>query len=155
FRRVLFRSLDTDLWFTSFEANIGQEDTWWPSLPALPPRLTSADDLDALYDESFSKARNEQLKTSTAPWMSNTASNSNMHFGLDSQFGDEKNTEQNNSHNYVAHNYVVKEIIKLEQSRRMRSGELHYVDHPKLGLIIRIDNYKKAQIPESANSETR
>lgn len=27
----------------------------------------------------------------------------------------------------------------LSESRRMRSGELHYLDHPKLGLIVRID----------------
>ncbi len=29
--------------------------------------------------------------------------------------------------------------MQLSESRRMRSGELHYLDHPKLGVIIRID----------------
>lgn len=29
--------------------------------------------------------------------------------------------------------------IQLLQSRRMRSGELHYIDHPRLGLLVRID----------------
>lgn len=29
--------------------------------------------------------------------------------------------------------------MQLSQSRRMRSRELHYIDHPKLGLLIRID----------------
>jgi hypothetical protein len=27
----------------------------------------------------------------------------------------------------------------LSESRRMRSEELHYLDHPKLGLVVRID----------------
>lgn len=27
----------------------------------------------------------------------------------------------------------------LAESRRMRSGELHYLDHPKLGIVVRID----------------
>ncbi len=27
----------------------------------------------------------------------------------------------------------------LSESRRMRSGELHYLDHPKLGVLVRID----------------
>jgi len=27
----------------------------------------------------------------------------------------------------------------LEESRRMRSGDLHYIDHPKLGVVVRID----------------
>lgn len=29
--------------------------------------------------------------------------------------------------------------MKLSESRRMRSTELHYLDHPKLGLVVRID----------------
>ena len=28
-------------------------------------------------------------------------------------------------------------VILLEQTRRMRSGEVHYIDHPLLGLIIK------------------
>ena len=27
---------------------------------------------------------------------------------------------------------------KIEQSRRMRSNELHYIDHPLLGILVRI-----------------
>lgn len=34
----------------------------------------------------------------------------------------------------VEHGYM-----RLSQSRRMRSTELHYLDHPKLGLVVRID----------------
>jgi hypothetical protein len=30
-------------------------------------------------------------------------------------------------------------FMELHESRRMRSGELHYIDHPKLGVIVRID----------------
>jgi len=29
--------------------------------------------------------------------------------------------------------------MALTESRRMRSGEIHYLDHPKLGLVVRID----------------
>lgn len=32
--------------------------------------------------------------------------------------------------------------IHVRQSRRMRSGELHYVDHPWIGAIIRIERYE-------------
>ena len=35
--------------------------------------------------------------------------------------------------------------IHFRESRRMRSGELHYLDHPKLGVIVRVDPIK---IPE-------
>ena len=30
-------------------------------------------------------------------------------------------------------------VMILDQSRRMRSEEVHYLDHPKLGIIVRID----------------
>lgn len=38
----------------------------------------------------------------------------------------------------------------FEQSRRMRSGELHYLDHPVLGLLIRVE---RAPQDEEADSE--
>ena len=27
---------------------------------------------------------------------------------------------------------------RIQQSRRMRSNELHYVDHPMLGLVVKV-----------------
>ena len=29
--------------------------------------------------------------------------------------------------------------MQLSESRRMRSEELHYLDHPKLGVVVRVD----------------
>ena len=34
----------------------------------------------------------------------------------------------------------------LDESRRMRSEEVHYLDHPKLGIIVRVD---PVAIPEA------
>ena len=36
--------------------------------------------------------------------------------------------------------------MALTESRRMRSGELHYLDHPKLGVVVRID---PVEIPQA------
>lgn len=35
------------------------------------------------------------------------------------------------------------QLYRLQQSRRMRSTELHYLDHPVLGMIIRVSPYEK------------
>ena len=35
--------------------------------------------------------------------------------------------------------------MELQESRRMRSTELHYLDHPKIGLILRIDPVEPPQ----------
>jgi len=48
------------------------------------------------------------------------------------------------------------ELISLQQSRRMRSKEIHYLDHPLLGAIIRIipvEHPLEKEITEEENTE--
>ena len=33
---------------------------------------------------------------------------------------------------------VLSQVIPMKQSRRMRSKELHYIDHPMLGILVRV-----------------
>lgn len=44
--------------------------------------------------------------------------------------------------------YLIKRIVKINQFRSMRSQEIHYIDHPLLGIIIKIIPYDVA--PRSA-----
>lgn len=37
--------------------------------------------------------------------------------------------------------YVTKRIVKISQQRSMRSNEIHYIDHPLLGIIVKIVPY--------------
>ena len=37
--------------------------------------------------------------------------------------------------------YLIKRIVKISQQRSMRSQEVHYIDHPLLGIIIKIIPY--------------
>lgn len=34
--------------------------------------------------------------------------------------------------------YVIKRIVKVSQERTMRSNEVHYIDHPLVGIIVKI-----------------
>jgi len=43
--------------------------------------------------------------------------------------------------------YRVSSIIPLKQSRRMRSGDLHYIDHPRFGILIQLTPYNPAEEP--------
>ena len=47
-------------------------------------------------------------------------------------------TNNNNDGNYRLEPYLPSQIIQHKQHRRMRSKELHYLDHPRLGLLIKI-----------------
>lgn len=40
--------------------------------------------------------------------------------------------------------YVINQIVTLQQKRRLRSGELHYLDHPRIGILIKIVPEDKA-----------
>lgn len=48
-------------------------------------------------------------------------------------------------HNAAAGSPAPNAFAQLDESRRMRSAELHYFDHPLFGMLVRID---KAQHPE-------
>lgn len=45
----------------------------------------------------------------------------------------------------LAQPYVVENIVVLNQSRRMRSGEIHYLDHPQMGLLIKLTPYEQTE----------
>ena len=52
--------------------------------------------------------------------------------------------------------YPVKEIIHIKGKRRMRSGEFHYIDHPRIGVLALIKPVEKPELelePETS-SET-
>lgn len=43
---------------------------------------------------------------------------------------------------------------RIQLHRRMRSGELHYVDHPMLGILIRADRVESDPLPGETQPET-
>lgn len=112
----------TNLWLTQFIPNYGQESEHWPPLPNAPEQQSP---------------RAESPVDSTAG------------------FTDDKSVWELNAKpideyaNLIEQPFLIKEIVTLEQTRRMRSGELHYIDHPRLGMLIKIDNYN----PESGEIE--
>jgi len=42
---------------------------------------------------------------------------------------------------------------RLQERRRMRSGELHYVDHPLMGVLLLVRSYGLAEKPETSDAE--
>ena len=42
----------------------------------------------------------------------------------------------------VEGNFIIKDSAKMEQRRRMRSSELHFIDSPYFGLLIKIERLR-------------
>jgi len=49
--------------------------------------------------------------------------------------------------------YPWRHAILLQQKRRMRSTEVHYIDHPMLGVVIKISPVTKSELRDRAAAE--
>ena len=96
--------LNTNLWFTQFANNYGQEVTEWPILPT-PPSIT--DDI-----------KQSVAKSETVNLWDNIAASTNEYDSI------------------LTKPYVSEKVVLLQQKRRMRSKEIHYIDHPVVGIIF-------------------
>ncbi len=117
-----YLELQTNLWYSQFDVNVGQDVTrQWPAIPLRPnlntPTTNSLSlDSDFELDQALA-AENQQWEggftTSNTPGSMETA----------------------------AQEYVTRQIILLQQERDMRSGEVHYIDHPVLAAIVQVTPY--------------
>lgn len=118
-----YLELQTNLWFTQFDLNVGQEVAQqWPALPLRPNYLATSEskltlDTNLELDQALAKENAELIEGSSS-------------------------TSDDNA-------YVTRKIILLKQERDMRSGEVHYIDHPVLGIVIQVTPYP----PVSASAQ--
>lgn len=122
-----YLQLRTNLWFSEFEINYGQAPGEWPQLPQ-SPNQQRAEILAADRAESASEMSDfDQWSSLNTVTTEATLSN-------------------------LSEPYLTKRIVLMEQERRMRSSEIHYLDHPLFGLIIQITPYNLP--PKSADLTT-
>jgi hypothetical protein len=114
-----YLKLQTNLWYTQFDMNVGQEQTrQWPLLPQQPNQMaTPIPGLSLDSSLEFEQA----LATENEQW-------SNATFG-------------SSETDIAPVSYLPRQIILLQQSRDMRSSEIHYIDHPVVGIIIQVTPY--------------
>lgn len=102
--------LSTDLWFSTFTSNAGGEENPWPVLPPIPPTSTT-------IEAATHAASNDPFSSSVFTYKHS--------LGFEFQA-------------LTGNQYSVERTVSFKQRRRMRSNELHYIDHPLLGLLIKI-----------------
>lgn len=109
--------IKTDLWLSTFVSKLGRDSNPWPILPPKP--ITSGITTDKAASDPFVHSFSQQP----------VHSNSNRF---------------NNPFTTLSENYFdVERTVVLRQDRRMRSNELHYIDHPLMGLLIKITPYER------------
>lgn len=152
--------ISTDLWLSRFVNKTSAEELLWPVLPKQPNTILNAPPEDSTSpllvsmdgsastdagnsfvsgDLSFSGLR----QSSTDP-----ASDSNtLAEVLDNSF-----QSYDSFFDFKQRYYRAERTATMRQSRRMRSNELHYIDHPLMGLLIKIMPYEPA--PQALESES-
>jgi hypothetical protein len=118
-----YLKLHTNLWYSQFDLNVGQEQTrQWPLLPQQPNQLKTAPIAGLSLDSSMEFE--QALAAENQQWESNTF-----------------NVSGNDSETAPGNNYLTRQIILFQQARDMRSSEIHYIDHPVLGVIVQVTPY--------------
>lgn len=121
-----YLKLSTNLWFSQFQVNL-EQDSGWPDIP-LRPDYQAADTSQASLNSELPPSPGLALGGEPAVDQGVT-------------WGAAAEQEE------VANPYVPRQIILMQQDRDMRSGEVHYLDHPLLGVIVKVT-------PFSANSSS-
>lgn len=116
-----YLELQTNLWFTQFDLNVGQEITQsWPEIPLRPNHSTTTLNNFSL-DSEVETELEQALSSEETRW-------SGGNFGQNTAMPE-------------VDNFVTRQIILLQQERDMRSSEVHYLDHPVLNVIIQVTPY--------------
>ncbi len=117
-----YLKLQTNLWYSQFDLDVGQEQArQWPELPKQP---------NVLATPIAGLSLDSSLELEQALALENQQWNNNVF-----------NTAENTNDLAVGTNYVTRQIILLQQARDMRSSEIHYIDHPVVGIIAQITPY--------------
>lgn len=119
--------MSTNLWLSTFEANYGQETEHWP-YPPEPPTPFNMN--ESMANDSMSNGNKWELSLDKQK--------SDIGLNFDNQSG--QNYFQDYT-NLTKQPYVVSRVVTMQQRRRMRSTELHYLDHPLMGVLIQIDRF--------------
>jgi hypothetical protein len=117
--------IHSNLWLSSFVSTLGMEQAPWSKLPIPPTRLKTQQQQQQLIAEELGLQP------------------INLDSGL---FANDDNPFQL----LFDKQYTVERTVVMQQHRRMRSQELHYIDHPLMGLLIKIVPYE----PDQASEET-
>lgn len=108
--------IDTNLWLSAFTENQTLLDTWWINT-----------DNDNNETPLLSKAHQTQSRQCSKNFTT-----------VSKQIASDNHSTASRN---LTTDYITTQIAELKQSRRMRSGEIHYLDHPLFGVIVTANPY--------------
>ena len=129
FRKSRYLHLQADLYMANFsEGSTINLKSW----------LLENDDIAAHISELHKMSNQNDITTEEALKENEVKPESNASLLLkDDSTTSPDDIEQENLKPNVR--YIAKDVVHMNETRRMRSGEIHYLDHPKFGLLVTIE----------------
>jgi Peptidoglycan-binding protein, CsiV len=125
--------INTDLWLSSFVRNSQVDQPLWPVLPRAPiPAAAQNADNTAVV---FASANGQSTLNFDGTKSGGSTLEASLQQSLEGSFNNLFDIPFQESND---NEYSVQQTVVMRQHRRMRSKELHYIDHPKFGLLIKI-----------------
>ena len=135
-----------DIWRTRFALNYGQPDPFWPALPELV--TTAEHGVDSDQPTSRRGVYSDELSFSDTVSSRQRSAQNTSGLVLSVDELSLETDERQRLRSIDEKPYLIEEIVSLRQARRMRSSELHYIDHPRLGILVLI---KPLKVPQSSD----
>ncbi len=125
--------VQSNLWLSEYVKQIELSNTWWEestieNAPTFEGLLT-----DSTYASETDEPGEQNLNDTTTLHSGDSNSSTPLLSAL--------NINESSTH------YEAIRTVVIDESRRMRSNELHYLDHPLFGMVIKITSYE-APAPE-------
>ncbi len=150
--------IESNLWLSHFSANTGEQaGEEWPYLPLAPNKI-DLDKLELLQIDQEIHQTDTQQHTA----YENTAYKSIETINSDTSSFDDNSTDLTpiNTNDWsllgyqdlVESTFIADRIVVLQQRRKMRSSELHNLDHPLFGLLIKLTPYELPEAKEKTGS---
>ncbi|AQQ67546.1 hypothetical protein Mag101_07750 [Microbulbifer agarilyticus] len=152
--------LSTDLWFSEWAQQPQLQPTDWNlepqqaelttttaqgiAVPTQPraPLLPVAEDVESEplgLGAAVEPASISSTSSSNSSFSSDNAFSTSADFAA---FGEEESTPA------LPVEKIAERVAVLQEERRLRSGELHYIDHPKLGVLIEVRTVEQTEDEE-------
>lgn len=145
--------VDTNLWLSEFVPNHGQEPEYWMALPSLPGTLDAGDrpkpgglildetdaDPDAELESDMTVETFPEIQSDFNADLEDKYTGRDDEFDRDNEYTGFNDVLLDPMEELRNAPYFIKDIVTMRQSRRMRTNELHYLDHPRLGILIQVE----------------
>lgn len=124
--------ISTNLWLNNFEPNFNQPSQHWPRLPEQPTNIS----LKEIEATDFNIENMDLINLNHSKFAIKMETEKQNQYAINDVPFDKETFV-----GITGTNFITNRIVAFNSTRRMRSKELHYIDHPLMGILVKITKF--------------